>query len=93
MKGRSRISMVWVPQLGFDPYCEGEWLPVQDEFTQSINSKKNFHKSYERISKNQKIQFSRKCLKPILLAKIYVIKRTKEVLKKIQEPIPFIKGG
>ena len=41
-KGRSRISMVWVPPLGFDPYCEDKWLPLQDEFTLSINSKKNF---------------------------------------------------
>ena len=39
-KGRSRISMVWVPPLGFDPYCEGKWLPFQDKFTPSINSKK-----------------------------------------------------
>ena len=22
--------MVWVPPLGFDPYCEGKWLPLQD---------------------------------------------------------------
>ena len=41
-KGRSRISMVWVPLLGFDPYCEVEWLPLQDEFTPSINAKKSF---------------------------------------------------
>ena len=38
-EGRSRISMVWVPPLGFDPYCDGKWLPLQDEFTPSINSK------------------------------------------------------
>ena len=42
VKGRSRISMVWVPPLGFDPYCEGKWLPLQDEFTPSINTKRNF---------------------------------------------------
>ena len=58
MKGRSRMSMVWVPPLGFDLYCEGKWLPLQDEFTPSINSKKNFYKSYKRILKNQKIKFS-----------------------------------
>ena len=40
IKGRRVISMVWVPPLGFDPYCEGKWLPLQDEFTPSINSKK-----------------------------------------------------
>ena len=39
-KVRSKISMVWVPPLGFDPYCEGKWLPLQDEFTPSINAKK-----------------------------------------------------
>ena len=32
--------MVWVPPLGFDPYCEGKWLPLQDRFTPSINAKK-----------------------------------------------------
>ena len=41
-KGRNRISMVWVSPLGFDPYCEGKWLPLQDEFTPSINSKNFF---------------------------------------------------
>ena len=41
-KGRNRISMVWVSPLGFYPYCEGKWLPLQDEFTPSINSKKIF---------------------------------------------------
>ena len=39
---RSRIIIVWVPLLGFDPYCEGNWLLLQDEFTPSINSKKFF---------------------------------------------------
>ena len=42
LKGHSRLSMVWVPPLGFDPYCEGKWLPLQDKFTPSINSKKFF---------------------------------------------------
>ena len=41
-KGRSRMSMVWVLPLGFDPYCKGKWLPLQDGFTPRINSKKNF---------------------------------------------------
>ena len=52
LKGRSRISMVCVPPLGFDPYCEGKWLPLQDKFTPSINSKIFFYKSYEQILKN-----------------------------------------
>ena len=30
--------MVRVPPFGFDPYCEGKWLPLQDEYTPSINS-------------------------------------------------------
>ena len=34
--------MAWVPPLGFDPYWEGKWLPLQDEFVPSINSKKIF---------------------------------------------------
>ena len=62
LKGRSGISMVWVPPLGFHQYCKGKWLPLQDEFTPSINSKKIFYKSYKRILKNQKIEFSRKRL-------------------------------
>ena len=62
IKGRSRISMVWVPPLGFDPYCKGKWLPLQDELTSSINSKKKIFQSYKRILKNQKIKFSRKRL-------------------------------
>ena len=41
-KGRSRISMDWVPPLGSDPYCEGKWQTLHDEFTPSINSKNNF---------------------------------------------------
>ena len=41
------MSMVCVPPLGFDPDCEGKWLPLQDEFTPSINSKKNVYKSYK----------------------------------------------
>ena len=45
--------MVWVPPLEFNPCCEGKWLPLQDEFTPSINSKKKFYKSYKRILKNQ----------------------------------------
>ena len=32
--------LVWVPPLGFDPYCKGEWLLLQDEFTSSIISEK-----------------------------------------------------
>ena len=39
---RNRISMVWVPPVRFDPYCEAKWLPLQDELTPSINSKKIF---------------------------------------------------
>ena len=34
--------MVWVPPLGFDPYGQGNWLPLQNEFTPSIKSKNFF---------------------------------------------------
>ena len=81
--------MVWMPSLGFDPYCEGKWLPLQDEFTPSINSKKKFLQNFEK-SKNQ--IFS-KTAQPIWMAEIYVIEGTKEVLKKIREPIPLIRTG
>ena len=72
-KGRSRISMVWVPPLGFDPYCEGKWLPLQDKFTPSINSKKNFlQKLWTNFEKSRNLIFS-KTAQPILITKIYVI--------------------
>ena len=34
--------MVWVPPHGFDPYCKGKWLPLQDEFTQEYQLEKKF---------------------------------------------------
>ena len=92
-KGRSRISMVWVSPLGFDPYCESKWLLLQDKFTPSINSKKKFvFKFWTNFGKSTNLIFS-KTAKSVLMTKIYVIEGTKEVLKKIQEPILFIKRG
>ena len=85
--------MVWVPPLGFDLYCEGKWLPFQDKFTLSINSKKIcLQKLWRNFEKSKNLIFS-KTARPILMTKIYVIEGTKGVLKKIQEPIPFIKRG
>ena len=49
--------MVWVPPLGFDPYCEGKWLPLQDEFTSSINSKNFFTKVINEFWKITKTNF------------------------------------
>ena len=46
-----RLSMISVPPLGFDPYCEGKLLPLQNRFTPSIKFKKMFT--------NRKIQFTR----------------------------------
>ena len=90
---RSRISMVWVPQLGFDPYCEGKWLSLEDKFTSSINSKKFvLQKLWTNLEKSTNIIFS-KTVQPIFMTKIYVIEGNKKLLKKIQEPIPFIKRG
>ena len=92
-KGRSKISMVWVPPDGFNPYCEGKWLPLQDKFIPSINSKKNFlQKLWTKFEKSKNLIFSQ-TTQPILMTKIYVIKGTKEIPQKIQEPIPFIKRG
>ena len=93
LKGRSRISMVWVPPLEFDPYCEGKWLPLQDEFTPSINSKKKILQKLQTNFKKLKNQIFSETAQPILMSKIYVIESTKEVLKKIQEPIPFTRRG
>ena len=50
--------MVWVPPLGFHPYCGGKWLLLQDEFTPSINSKKkNFTKVMSEFWKIKKSNF------------------------------------
>ena len=85
--------MVSLPPLGFDPYCEGKWLPLQDKFTPSINSKNFFlQKLWTNFEKFKNLIYS-KTAQPILMTKIYVIEGYKEVLKKIQEPIPFIKRG
>ena len=80
IKGRSRISMVWVPPLGFDPYCEGEWLPLQNKFTPSINSKKKFLLNLWTNFEKSKNRIFLKMAQPILMTKIYVIEGTREVL-------------
>ena len=85
-KGRSRISMVWVPLLRFHPYCGSKWLLLQDEFTLSIKPKKNFLLKLEANFEKWKNQIFSKTAQPIMITKIYVIEGTKEVLKKIQEP-------
>ena len=54
--------MICVLPLGFDPYCRGKLLPLQNEFIPTMESKKFFYKSYEQIWKNPKIKFSRKRL-------------------------------
>ena len=85
--------MVWVPPLRFDLYCEGRWLTLQDKFTLSINSNKFFlQKLWMKFEKSKNLIFL-KTAQPILMTKIDVIGGTKEVLKKIQEGIPFIKRG
>ena len=74
-----------MPSLGFDPYCEGEWLPLQDKFTPSIDSKKKILQKLLAIFKSKNQIFS-KTGQPILMTKIYVIEDTKEVLKKFKKP-------
>ena len=54
-KGRSRISMIWVPLLEFDPYCGGKLRPIQNKFTLSTNLKKIVYKRYDQILNNQLI--------------------------------------
>ena len=85
--------MVWVPRLGFNQYCEGKWLPLQDEFTPSVNSQKNFLRKLWSNFEKSKNQIFSKTTQPILMAKIYVIEGTKEVLKKNREPLPLITRG
>ena len=93
IKGRSSRSMICPPPPGFDPYCEGKWLPLQDEFTLSINLTKKFlQKLKTNFEKSKNLNFS-KTAQPILMARIYVKEVTKEVQKKIRELIPLIKKG
>ena len=103
-KGRSRISTIWVPRLGFDTYWEGDtycilWyilLPLKDKFTPSINSRKFFFQQFWTVWTNfekSKNQIFSKTAQLILKAKIYVIEGTKKVLKKIREPTPLIRRG
>ena len=83
-KGRSRISMVWVPPLEFDPYCEVKRLPLQDKSASSINSNKIFlQKLWTNFEKSKNL-ISSKTAQPILMTKIYVIEGAKEVLKQFK---------
>ena len=76
------MSMGWMPPLGFDLYCKGKWLPLQDEFTPSINSTKNFLQQLKTDFEKSKNQISSKMAELILIAEIYVIEGFKGVLKK-----------
>ena len=75
--------MIWVPPLGFDPYCGRKLLPLRNEFTPSINPKfflqmlsNNFEKSGNPIfSKTAQLN---------LMAKMYVIQGPKEAMTKIR---------
>ena len=78
-----------MPPLGSDPYCENKWLPLQDEFTSGVNSEKNFLQELWANFEKSKNQIFSKTAQPISMTKIYVIEGTREVLKKIQEPVPF----
>ena len=73
--------MVRMSPLGFDPYCEGKWLPLQDKFIPSMNSKKNFLQKLRTNFEKSKNQIFSKTAQPILMTKIYVIEGTEEVLK------------
>ena len=78
--------MVRVPPLGFDPYCEGKWLPLKDEFTSSINAKKIFLQKLSTNFEKSINQIFSKTAQAILRAKIYFITGTKEVKKKFENP-------
>ena len=85
------MSMVWMPPLGFDLYCEGMWLPLQDEFTPSINYKK---KILQKLLANfEKLKNFSKSAQPTLMTKIYIIEGTKEILKKFKNPFRSREGG
>ena len=91
--GHSRISMIWVLSLGFDPYCGGKLLSLRNKFTSSINlNKKYLQKLWINFEKSRNPIIS-KTAQPILMAKTYVIEGTKEVMQKIREPILLIIRG
>ena len=58
--------------FGFDPYCEGKWLPLQDKCTSSVNSKKIcLQKLWTNFEKSENLIFS-KTAQPILMTRIYM---------------------
>ena len=59
--------------------------------TQVSNRKKKFYKRYEQNFEKSKNPIWSKTAQLILMPKIYVIEGTKEVMRKIQEPIPLIR--
>ena len=54
--------MIWVPPLGFDTYLRGKLLPLQNEFTPSVKSKKKFQKVWTNFEKSKKPNFLENCL-------------------------------
>ena len=61
-KGRSRITMVWVPRSDLIHIARVSGSHYKINSPQVSTRKNFFYKSYERILKNQKISFSRKRL-------------------------------
>ena len=57
MKGYNRISMIWVPPLGFDTYCGGKLLPLRNKFISRINSKKKISEVINKFWKMMKSNF------------------------------------
>ena len=91
IKGRSRISMIWVPPFRFDPYCGVTRYPYNINLPQvSTQNKKFLQKLWTNWKKSKNHIFSINA-QPILMDKIYVIEDSEEVMQKIQEPIPLIR--
>ena len=94
MKGSIRMN--WVPPLVFYSYWRGgggKFLPLRNEFNPSINSKKNFLQKLWKNFENWRNSIFLKTAQPILMAKIYVMKEPKEVMKKHKKIISWIRKG
>ena len=82
--------MIKVPPFIFNPHCGGKFLLLQNEFTPSISKKKFFFK-WTNFEKTKNLIDS-KTAQPTLMAKIYVIQGTKEVMKKLKNQFRWLEG-
>ena len=85
--------MIWVPPLVMIDNAGVSCYSYEISLPQVSTQTKNFlQKLRTNFAKSKNTIFS-KTAQPILMAKIYVIEGTKEVMKKNKELIPLIRRG